>query len=69
MRSPCCLSVFQPVSVRLSACPPPLIFVRRLMRSPCYLFLCIPLVFFVFFVVHVVLKGNRRLVLPRTACS
>jgi hypothetical protein len=55
--------------ILLSVCPsvclciPLLIFVRRLVRLPCYL--CVRLNFF-FYAVRVVPKESRRLVLPRT---
>jgi hypothetical protein len=58
MISPCCLSLY-PL--------PPLIFVRGLMRSLCRLF-APPPNFFVFYVVHVVSKESRQLILPRTSC-
>jgi hypothetical protein len=47
------------LAVRVS----PLIFVMRFMISPCCLY--VRLNFFVFYVVHVVSKESRRLVLPR----
>jgi hypothetical protein len=47
----------------------PLIFVRRLMRSPSCLCVCVLLSnFLVFCAVHVVTKESRLLVLPRSSC-
>jgi hypothetical protein len=53
----------------LSVCVSPLIFVRRLMISPCRLCVCaFPLNFFVFYEVRIVSKVSRRFLLHRTSC-
>jgi hypothetical protein len=49
-------------------CIPSPYFVRRLTRSPCSMCVCVSLYFFLFYVVRVVSKESRRVILPKTSC-